>query len=144
MDTVPRRAAIPSVWDIVQVDFPFANRSEVRRRPALVIAAAHVHDDFSLLWLAMITRASSGGWPFDVPISDLKSGGLLRPCFVRTSKVAPVDARLTGGTGTLAPSDRVAVSAALRMLLGPVLTRPSPRAACHGKIPPNMPSGGPP
>jgi mRNA-degrading endonuclease toxin of MazEF toxin-antitoxin module len=122
VDATAPHPGIPSVWDVVQVDFPFADRAEVRRRPALVIAVAHVQADFSLLWLAMITRASSGTWPFDVPISDLKSGGLLRPCVVRTSKVASVDARLASRTGRLAPTDRTSVAATLRAELKPVLT----------------------
>ncbi len=85
------------------------------------MAAAHVHDNVSLLWLAMITRASAGVWPFDVPVSDITSGGLLHPCVVRTSKVAAVDARLARLTGALAPSDREAVATMLRTLLGSVL-----------------------
>jgi mRNA-degrading endonuclease toxin of MazEF toxin-antitoxin module len=121
MDAVPPNPGRPSVWDTVQVDFPFADRAEVRRRPALVIAVAHVHADFSILWLAMITRASAGTWPFDVPVSDLRSGGLLRPCVVRISKLASVDARLTGRIGTLASADRQSVAANLRGVLKPVL-----------------------
>jgi mRNA interferase MazF len=113
---------IPSVWDVVQVDFPFADRDEIRRRPALVIAVLPVHHDFSLLWLAMITRASAGIWPFDVPISGLRSAGLLRPGVVRASKVASVDARAATRIGTLTLADRRLVGAALRTVLGPVLT----------------------
>ena len=113
--------AIPSVWDVVQVDFPFADRAEVRRRPALVIAVAHVHDDFSLLWLAMITRATAGRWPFDASIVDHEAAGLLRPGVVRTSKIASIDARLASRTGTLTTADRTVVAATLRTLLGPVL-----------------------
>jgi mRNA interferase MazF len=122
MDAVPPRSGIPPVWDIVQVDFPFADRNEVRRRPALVIAVAHVHDEFSLLWLAMITRASAGIWPFDIPISGLKSAGLLRPGVVRAIKVTSVEARLASRIGTLIAADRRAVSAMLRKVLHPVLT----------------------
>lgn len=106
----------------MQVNFPFADRAEVRRRPALVIAVAHVHADFSILWLAMITRATGGTWPFDVAVSDLGSGGLLRPCVVRTSKIASVDARLVVWIGTLAPADRQATAVVLRDVLSPVLT----------------------
>ncbi len=110
------------MWDVVQVDFPFADRAEVRRRPALVIAVAHVHDDFSLLWLAMITRATAGPWPFDVPISGLESAGLLRPGVVRASKIASVVASLATRTGTLTDADRTAVAATLRTVMSPALT----------------------
>ena len=122
MDTVSLLSPVPSVWDVVQVDFPFGDRAEVRRRPALVIATVPVHAEFSLLWLAMITRASGGGWASDVPISDLGAGGLQRPCVVRTGKVASIDSRLVTGVGTLAPSDCQAVAAALRAVLGSVLS----------------------
>ena len=122
MDTIPPYPGVPRVWDLVRVDFPFADRDEVRRRPALVIAIAHVQDDISLLWLAMITRASRGIWPFDVPISDLKSGGLLRSCVVRTTKVASVDAKLASRTGRLASADCQAIAVTLRAMLGPILT----------------------
>jgi len=122
MDPVSPRLGTPPVWDVVQVDFSVADRGEVRRRPALVIAVAHVHDDFSLLWLAMITRASAGIWPFDIPISGLESAGLLRPGVVRVSKVAAIDARLASRVGTLTDADRRSVAATLRIVLGPVLT----------------------
>ncbi len=122
MDAVSPHAGVPEVWDIVKVDFPFADRAEARRRPALVVATAHVRDDFSLLWLAMITRASAGLWPLDVSISDLTSGGLLRPCVVRISKVASIDARLASWTGRLASADRQAVATILRTILGSALT----------------------
>lgn len=122
MDTVPLHPDRWSVWDIVRVDFPFADRAAARERPALVVAAIPVHADFSILWLAMITSASAGRWPFDVAISDLKAGDLLRPCFVRTSKIAAIDARLAIRTGMLASIDRQAVAATLRTILAPALT----------------------
>lgn len=122
MDTVATHPPAPTVWDIVRVDFPFADRAETRRRPALVIAVVPVHADFSLLWLAMITSASAGLWPLDVPISDPASGGLLRPCVVRTSKIASVDSRLAARTGTLAPADRGAIAQTMKAITGPVLS----------------------
>ena len=121
MDAAAPHSGIRSVWDIVQVDFPFADCDEVRRRPALVIAVAHVHDDFSLLWLAMITRATAGRWPFDSPIVDPESAGLLRPGVERASKVASVDARLASRIGTFTAADRAAVAATSRTVLRPVL-----------------------
>jgi hypothetical protein len=45
----------------------------------------------------------------------------LRPCVVRISKLASVDARLTGRIGTLASADRQSVAANLRGVLKPVL-----------------------
>ncbi len=88
----------------------------------MVVAALPDHDDFSILWLAMITSASSGRWPADVAISDLKSGGLARSCVVRTSKISAVDGRLPIRIGSLTRIDRLAVAANLRTLLAPALT----------------------
>ncbi len=119
-------AAIPTEhgiapWDIVRVDFPFADEATTRRRPALVIATPAATDTYSVLWVLMITSARRGGWPLDVPISDLRLGGLSHACIVRTSKVTTLDARLAVRIGILAAADRAMVAACLGELLGTVL-----------------------
>jgi mRNA interferase MazF len=109
-------------WDIVRVDFPFADQAAMRRRPALVIASPAVTDaSFAILWALMITSAAHEGWPLDVPISDLDADGLSHACVVRVGKVTTLDARLATRIGELAAMDRVKVAASLRKLLGPVL-----------------------
>jgi mRNA interferase MazF len=108
-------------WDIVRVDFPFADRDATRRRPALVIAAPASTDAFAILWVLMITSAQHAGWPLDVPISDLRLGGLSHACVVRVSKVTTLDARLASPIGELSTPDRAKVSAFLSQLLGSVL-----------------------
>ncbi len=120
MDSVAplTRAIVP--WDIVRVDFPFADQAATRRRPALVIGTPSATDAFSLLWVLMITSATRGLWPLDVPVSDLQRGGLPHACAVRTSKVATFDVRLAELIGDLAEEDRGKVSAGLRTILGAV------------------------
>jgi mRNA interferase MazF len=113
--TPPRAAIVP--WDIVRVDFPFADEATTRRRPALVIAAPATTSAFSVVWVLMITSAAQGPWPLDVPISDLRRGGLSRACVVRTSKVATLDSRLATRIGELAAGDRAKVAACLTDLL---------------------------
>jgi mRNA interferase MazF len=108
-------------WDVVRVDFPFADRAATRRRPALVIAALAVTDTFSLLWVLMITSAAHEGWPRDVAISDLDAGGLSHACVVRVSKATSLDARLATRIGELTAPDRIKVAAGLRDLLRPAL-----------------------
>jgi mRNA-degrading endonuclease toxin of MazEF toxin-antitoxin module len=107
-------------WDIVRVDFPFADEAATRRRPALVIAAPSVTDAFSVIWVLMITSANRGLWPLDVLVSDLRRGGLPHACVVRTSKVATFDSRIADWIGDLAEPDRAKVSAAVRTILGTV------------------------
>lgn len=107
----------PAPWDIVRVAFPYADRATMRHRPALVIAAPAATNEFSILWLLMITSATRGLWDLDVPISDLRRGGLSLPCVVRTSKVTSLDSRLAERIGDLAEADRGRVAACLRRLL---------------------------
>ena len=111
----------PAVWDIVRVDFPYADQATARRRPALVVAVPDVHDDFAILWLLMITSVLHTPWPFDVRVSDLGGSGLSHDCVVRTAKIAVLDAQLAVRIGELAAADRAKVQQNLRDLLRVVL-----------------------
>jgi mRNA-degrading endonuclease toxin of MazEF toxin-antitoxin module len=117
MDAVSPRPSGIAVWDIVRVDFPFAEAATTRRRPGLVAAVPEVRGDFAVLWVLMITSAPGGRWPLDVPVSDLRLGGLDHNCVVRTSKLAVLDARLAVRIGKLSDQDRTKVQAALRAIL---------------------------
>jgi mRNA interferase MazF len=119
MSAGPKGAIAP--WDIVRVDFPFADRAATRRRPALVIAAPAATDAFAVLWVLMITSAVRESWPLNVPVSDLRLGGLTHPCVVRVSKVTTLDERLAARIGELSAPDRVKIATGLRTLLSPVL-----------------------
>lgn len=104
-------------WDIVRVDFPYADAARTRRRPALVIATPAAGDGIALLWVLMITSASQGPWPSDVPVSDLRLGGLSHACVVRAGKIATLDARLASRIGALAHADREKVAIRVREVL---------------------------
>jgi mRNA-degrading endonuclease toxin of MazEF toxin-antitoxin module len=117
--TTPRTEIAP--WDIVRVDFSFADEATTRRRPALVIATPAATDAFSIIWVLMITSAAQGRWLTDVPISDLPRGGLSHPCVVRTSKITALDSRLATPIGDLAAIDRGGVAACLNELLATAL-----------------------
>ncbi len=119
MSAGPNSAIAP--WDIVRVDFPFADQAATRRRPALVLAAPAATDAFAVLWVLMITSAARERWPLDVPISYLPLGGLSHACVVRVSKVTTLDARLAARIGELSTPDRLEVASGLRTLLSPVL-----------------------
>lgn len=117
MDAVSPRPADTAVWDIVRVDYPFADQPSTRRRPGLVVAIPDVPGDLSVLWVAMITSAARERWPLDVPITDLGRAGLEHACVVRVGKVTVLGARLAVRIGELAEMDRVEVRAGLRDLL---------------------------
>jgi mRNA interferase MazF len=105
------------VWDIVSVEFPFADQAAMRRRPALVIATPDIGQDFGIVWLLMITSARHTRWPSDVAVTQLPGTGLAHACVVRSAKVATVDARLVTRIGTLAAVDRKAVRDSLAGLM---------------------------
>ena len=122
MEAAPPPEGAIAPWDIVRVDFPFADEATLRRRPALVIVTSSATDAFSILWVLMMTSAARGRWPLDIPISDLRFGGLSHACVVWTSKVTTLDARLAVRIGELAAADRPKISACLSELLGDVIT----------------------
>jgi mRNA-degrading endonuclease toxin of MazEF toxin-antitoxin module len=117
MDDLAAPSGTIAPWDIVRVDFPFADAATTRRRPALVIATPSATVGFSIVWVLMITSAVHGRWKLDVPVSDLRLGGLSRDCVVRTSKIAALDSRLVVRIGELAAADRAQVAAGLVELL---------------------------
>jgi mRNA interferase MazF len=117
MDVMSPRPGGVAVWDIVRVDFPFADEARARRRPGLVVAVPSVHGEFAVLWVVMITSARNGTWPLDVVVSDLRLGELDHACVVRASKITTLDARLAVRIGELSEVDRVKVRAVLRAVL---------------------------
>ena len=71
-------------FEVVIVPFPFTDKAQVKRRPALVLSS---HTAFGRRAghsvMAMITSAQNPPWPLDVPISDLVAAGLPAPSVVR-------------------------------------------------------------
>ena len=110
-----------AAWDIVRVEFPYADQVVSRKRPALVVGSYEVDLRFSVLWVLMITSARHRMWPRDVAIADLAAAGVSRPCFVRTEKIATVDSRFATALGRLQMQDRALVTQHLHSLLQDVL-----------------------
>ena len=103
-------------WDVAIVPFPFAERSGIKRRPALVLSA-RLFNQAGHSVLCMVTSASHTPWPGDTTLTDLFSAGLNAPCIVRL-KLFTLDNRLMiRKTGTLAEADRQAFSENLRLYL---------------------------
>jgi len=103
---------------VVIVPFPFTDKVQVKRRPALILSS-HVafgrKAGHSIT--AMITSASNPPWPLDVLVSDLDSAGLPAPSIVRM-KLFTLDHRfVVAKRGTLSDKDQRAVSRALKSAL---------------------------
>jgi mRNA interferase MazF len=92
-------------WQVVIVPFPFTDRSQTKRRPALVLSKARFNRHGHSI-LSMITSAAHEPWPGDTPLKDLASAGLQRPCLVRL-KIFTLDNRfILRRIGILAAADR--------------------------------------
>jgi mRNA interferase MazF len=104
---------------VVVVPFPFTDRDQHKRRPALVLSDPHLFNaQAGHSVLAMITSADHHSWPLDVALTDLASAGLSAPSLVRM-KLFTLDHRLIlRPAGVLGAADESAVEAALRRLLG--------------------------
>lgn len=105
-------------FDVVIVPFPFTDKAQVKRRPALVLSS---HAAFARKAghsvMAMITSAQNPPWPLDVPISDLDAAGLPAPSVVRM-KLFTLDHRfIVDKRGKLSEKDRKAVNRALKSAL---------------------------
>ena len=105
-------------FDVVIVPFPFTDKAQAKRRPALIVSAnAAFNKKAGHSVMAMITSANNPPWPLDVPVSDLAAAGLPAPSIVRM-KLFTLDHRfIVAKRGTLSDKDRKAVSRALKAVL---------------------------
>lgn len=101
-------------WSVVVVPFPFVNRSQVKRRPALVLSPERFQADHQCAVLGMITDARNPPWPSDVLLRDLGPTGLRFSSLFRC-KVFTLDSQLIlSRIGALSQRDKLAVVRALR------------------------------
>ena len=105
---------ISEPWSVVVVPFPFVDRRQAKRRPAVALSPETFQADHSCVVLAMITDARNPPWPSDVAIGDLQAAGLRLPSVFRC-KVFTLDSGLVlGRIGALSSGDRRAAARALR------------------------------
>lgn len=97
-------------FDVVQVGFPFVETAEQKVRPAVVVTTTAFHES-GLAWCLMITSARHQPWAGDVEIIDLAAAGLVKPCVVRTAKIATVPIGATRSLGFLDVETRQQVGA---------------------------------
>ena len=92
-------------WQVVIVPFPFTDRAQTKRRPALVLSQTRFNRRGHSI-LSMITSTGHEPWPGDTPLTDLASAGLPHPCLVRL-KIFTLDNRfILRRIGILAAADR--------------------------------------
>ena len=70
-------------YDIVAIPFPFSDKLEQKKRPALIISS----DKFNLVSkhfvTIMIISAKHSSWPLDTKIKNTKEAGLSTECLIR-------------------------------------------------------------
>lgn len=99
--------------DVVVIPFPFVNRAETKRRPALVLSKKNFNRNGHTV-LAMITTSAHHPWPGDQEIEQRETTGLTVPCIVRL-KLFTLDNRLiVKCIGHLADADRDKVIKSIR------------------------------
>jgi mRNA interferase MazF len=106
-------------WSVVVVPFPFTDRNQHKRRPALVLSdRGEFGGQAGHSVMAMITTASHSRWPLDVALADRETAGLPAPSLVRMKLFTLDDRLVLRALGTLSEKDRAAVKTALDRLLG--------------------------
>jgi mRNA interferase MazF len=101
-------------WDVIAVPFPYVERLQTKRRPAVVVSGQRWLKAHGLLWVAMITSAVHAPWPGDVAIRELDMAGLAKASTIRPAKIATVEARRCERLGRLVAQTCRRVEAALR------------------------------
>ena len=79
-------------FDIVVVPFPFIDRPDTKKRPALVLSNTDFNGSNHTI-LAMITTKQYPPWPGDSQIQNYTTAGLNVPCLVRL-KLFTLDNRM--------------------------------------------------
>lgn len=109
---------ISEPWDVVVVPFPFTERADTKRRPALALSTTAFNENGQTI-LAMITTTTHRSWPGDTAIEEPGRVGLTMPCMVRL-KIFTLDNRLImKKIGCLLPIDRRRVAEQILRYLHP-------------------------
>ena len=109
-------------FEVVVVPFPFTDRKEGKRRPALVLSDdTQFNKPSGHTVLAMITSQKNPDWPLDTKITGSRQAGLTAPSKVRM-RLFTLDNRLiVKKIGTLTDKDKKAIIKALQSLLVMIL-----------------------
>lgn len=102
--------------DVVVVPFPFTDRRDSKRRPAVVVSAARFNASHTRKVLAMIT-STDARWSSDLALQDWQHAGLSVPCWVRFKLFTLDDDLIMSKAGALSRRDGRAVKECLRQCL---------------------------
>lgn len=107
-----------SFGDVVLVPFPFTDQSGKKKRPAVIVSSAVLHDEsIDLVIMAATTqvRASSS---LEVVVKDWQGAGLLKPSVVKPV-FATIERRLViKKLGSLQAADLKDLRQAIQRILG--------------------------
>lgn len=93
-------------FSIVIVPFPFTEKLQTKRRPALVLSNTMHQQDTNHITLLMVTSAKHSTWESDYQIKYIESTGLSAPSIIR-QKLFTIDTSLIlKGIGTLTDYDQ--------------------------------------
>ncbi|OGT26934.1 MAG: hypothetical protein A3I77_02135 [Gammaproteobacteria bacterium RIFCSPLOWO2_02_FULL_42_14] len=101
-------------FSVVVVPFPFTDKTNSKKRPALVVSELPFQKETGHAALLMITSAQHSEWYGDWSIRDLKPSGLSVDSFVR-QKIFTIDLRLIEKKiGALSAKDVASIKRTLR------------------------------
>ena len=80
-------------YTVVAVPFPFTDKNQVKRRPAIVLSSEQHQEQSHHITLLMITSAKHSQWESDYLLTNLSTTGLTAPSVVR-QKIFTLDIRL--------------------------------------------------
>ncbi len=102
------RSAAFKPGDVVVIPFPLAGARVKKHRPALVCSRQEFNSSAGHVVLAMITTATTHGWPSDVRVLDLASAGLPQGSVVRWKLFTLPAKTIIRKIGALSAPDRSA------------------------------------
>ena len=104
-------------FDVVVIPFPFSDRLDQKRRPALVISSDDFNEQSGHFVAAMITSAKRSEWPSDVSLKVIEPAGLPSDCRVRMKLFTADGSLVLKKIGRITPRDQKAVLASLKNTL---------------------------
>jgi mRNA interferase MazF len=105
--------------DVILVPFPFTDQRHSKQRPAVIVSSLRYHAERPDLILMAITSQVRSPLAFgEAPVRDWQAAGLLKPSVIKPV-LATLEQPLVRKTlGRFTETDRSALSAALRLVLG--------------------------
>lgn len=105
-------------FSLVVVPFPFTDKHQVKRRPALVLSSQSFQKETGHVTLLMVTSAKHSTWKNDYLLLDSNSAGLESPSIAR-QKIFTIDMSvILDKKGKLAIEDENAIKRILHAHLG--------------------------